>query len=122
MHPSTRRTLGVAAALFLASCFGDSTGPALRRRVPLSIAPVFDSRDAHGVLFDKVRVHLVRPGTNELVMDTVVDFPSTADSVVMKPILTFCWPNAGRLSWHSTKSRTRTGELGFPPMLMPECL
>ncbi len=83
MRSYGRRTFGIAAALFLASCYGDSTGPAARHRVPLSIAPVFDSRDARAVLYDKVRILLTQPGTNALVLDTVVDFPATADSVVL---------------------------------------
>jgi uncharacterized protein YjdB len=77
------RTFGVFAALFLASCFGDSTGLREARRAPLAFAPVFDSRALLVVDFERIRIHLVRPGTGELVLDTVVSFPSDADSIVL---------------------------------------
>jgi len=83
MRSFARRTFGVVAALFLASCFGDSTGLRESRRAPLAFAPVFDSRALLVVDFDRVRIHLVRPGTGEVVLDTVVSFPSDADSITL---------------------------------------
>ena len=83
MRSFARRTLGVVAALFLASCFGDSTGPRASRRAPLAFAPVFDSRALLVVDFERVRIHLVRPGSGEVVLDTVAVFPSDADSIAL---------------------------------------
>jgi len=83
MRSFARRTLGVVAALFLASCFGDSTGPRESRRAPLAFAPVFDSRALLVVDFERVRIRLVRPGSGAVVLDTVVSFPSDADSIAL---------------------------------------
>jgi hypothetical protein len=81
MRSFAHRTFGVAAALLLASCYGDSTGPGSRRRVPLAIAPVFDSRAVNAVPFDKVRIRLLRANPEGVALDTVVPFPTPADSI-----------------------------------------
>jgi hypothetical protein len=83
MRSSARRTLGVVTALFLASCFGDSTGLRESRRAPLAFAPVFDRQALLLVDFTRVHITLVRPGTTppEVALDTTVDFPSDQDSL-----------------------------------------
>ncbi len=65
------------------SCFGDTTGPRHGHRAPLAIAPVFDRLAVQLVPFDRVRLHLIRPGSGDVVEDTVVSFPSTADTVAV---------------------------------------
>lgn len=77
------RALGLAGGLFVVSCVQDSTGPNEARLGRLAIAPVFDMRALMLVDFDRVRVRLVRPGTNQVVIDTVVVFPAGADSVIL---------------------------------------
>jgi len=76
------RTVGVFVALFLVSCFGDSTGPGERRRAGVAFQPVFDRQALLLVDFTRVRITLVRPATEGLAaLDTTVDFPSDQDSL-----------------------------------------
>src|SRR5437879_2664285 len=77
------RTLGVFAALVLASCFGESTGPDVRRG-HLALAPAFDVADRRAlklVNVDRVHLHLTLPGTSTVVLDTTVIFPANADTL-----------------------------------------
>ena len=79
-----RRTLGVVAALLLASCFGDSTtGLRGSHRAQFAIAPLFDVRALDIVPFDHVRIRFVPSAGGAAVLDTVVAFPSTADTLAL---------------------------------------
>jgi len=81
-----QRTLGLAtglAVVSLVSCLNDSVGPGARLLGRLAVAPVFDSRALLLVDFDRIRIRLLRPGTEEVVIDTVVAFASDADSVAI---------------------------------------
>ncbi len=81
--PFTRRTLSLAVVFFLVSCFGESTGPELRR-ARLAILPSFANPEAARVVdFDRVRVTLRRPGQTPpaLHFDTVITFPAGADTL-----------------------------------------
>ncbi len=80
----TTRTLGVFAALVLASCFGDTTGPGELRTGRVAIAPVFDVRAIRIVDVNRVRVRLVRGG-GTTALDTIVDFPAT-DTILTLPL------------------------------------
>jgi hypothetical protein len=71
------------AALLLASCFGDSTGPRGLHRAQFAIAPLFDARALDAVAFDRIRIRFVPAAGGGAVVDTVVDFPSTADSIAL---------------------------------------
>ncbi len=81
MRSVPRRTLGVVAALLLASCVGDSTGPRSLRRAHFAIAPLFDARAFDVVAFDRIRIRFVPSGGGAAAVDTVVAFPSTVDSI-----------------------------------------
>ena len=83
MRSVPRRTLGVVAALLLASCVGDSTGPRSLRRAHFAIAPLFDARAFDVVAFDRIRIRFVPSGGGAAAVDTVVAFPSTADSIAL---------------------------------------
>ncbi|MGA2382862.1 MAG: hypothetical protein ABSG61_05450 [Gemmatimonadales bacterium] len=65
----------------MAGCLGDSTGP--RHGVParLSLAPVFETQATLVLSISKVRITLTRTGGTAL--DTTVDFPPGADSLVL---------------------------------------
>ena len=76
---SLLRTVSLAAALVLAGCLGDSTGPARGNVARLAVAPVFETRSALTVSFTKVRITLGRE--TGLALDTVVNFPASADSL-----------------------------------------
>jgi len=68
---------------FLASCFGESTGPELRP-ARLIILPSFANPHAARVVdFDRVRVTLRRPGQTPPAFhfDTVISFPAGADTL-----------------------------------------
>jgi len=76
-----RRTLSLVVVLFLMSCFGESTGPELRP-ARLAILPSFANPHAARVVdFDRVRITLRRPGQSQIAFDTVISFPSGADSL-----------------------------------------
>src|SRR3954469_12568701 len=75
------RTAGLLAALVLASCFGDSTGPGLVHRVQLSLAPQLDPAAARLVSFDSVHIVLLRPADNSVALDTTVAFPQNVDTI-----------------------------------------
>ena len=78
------RTLGCAAALLLASCFGDSTGPKALRRGHFAFAPVFAKSAAAAADFDHVRVRLMPVGGDVVALDTVVSFPLTSASLTLQ--------------------------------------
>lgn len=74
-----RRSAGLAAALVLAGCLGDSTSPGRAHVAQLAFAPVFQTRSALIVSFTRVRIVLSRgPGA---ALDTTVDFPPGTDSL-----------------------------------------
>ncbi len=75
------RTLGSAAAVILASCFGDSTGPGRGRPAHFGFVPSFSSTGVTGVAFDHVRIRLTVPAGGAVALDTVVSFPSS-DSIL----------------------------------------
>ena len=81
LRPSLIRLAAVAVALGVAGCLGDSTGP--RHGVParLSLAPVFETQATLVLSISKVRITLTRTGGTAL--DTTVDFPPGADSLVL---------------------------------------
>jgi hypothetical protein len=73
--------VSLAAALLVAGCLGDSTGPTHLQVARLAVSPVFATRSALLVSFNRVRITLSREAGTAL--DTVVTFPSGADSVVL---------------------------------------
>jgi hypothetical protein len=75
------RSASLAAVLALAGCPGDSTGPAHPQLARVALAPVFQTRSALLVSFNRVRVTLRR--STGTALDTLVGFPSGADSVVL---------------------------------------
>ena len=74
-----RRSAGLAAALVLAGCLGDSTSPGHAHVARLAFAPVFETRSALVVDFN--RVHIVLSRAAGAALDTTVDFPPGADSL-----------------------------------------
>ena len=78
------RTLGCAAALLLASCFGDSTGPKAARRGHFAFAPVFAKSAAAAADFDHVRVILTPVGGDVVALDTTIAFPATSSSLTLQ--------------------------------------
>lgn len=83
MRPIPRRTLGVVATLVLANCVGDSTAPRWLRRAQFAIAPMFDARALQAVSFDRIRIRFTPSAGGAAVVDTVVAFPPTADSIAL---------------------------------------
>jgi hypothetical protein len=66
----------VFGAVFLASCFGESTGPEFRRG-RFAVAPRFQSHHAASMVdFNRVRILIRRPGPGTTALDTVVFFPA----------------------------------------------
>jgi hypothetical protein len=81
MRASLPRSLSLAAALLLVGCLHDSTSPGHGGVARLAVAPVFQTRSALLVSFNRVRITLSREvGT---ALDTLVSFPPGADSVVI---------------------------------------
>ena len=78
------RTLGCAAALLLASCFGDSTAPKAARRGHFAFAPVFAKTGLAAADFDHVHVLLTPVGGDVVALDTVVAFPLSAPSLTLQ--------------------------------------
>ena len=75
------RTAGLVAALVLASCLGDNTGPGLVHRARFSLAPRLDPDAARLVAFDSVHIVLHRPSDNSVAFDTTVAFPPNVDTL-----------------------------------------
>ena len=78
------RTLGCAAALLLASCFGDSTAPKAARRGHFAFAPVFAKTGLAAADFDHVHVLLTPVGGDVVALYTVVAFPLSAPSLTLQ--------------------------------------
>ncbi len=66
-------------ALAAAGCLGDTAGPHPMRPAAFSFAPQFSTRAAGVVVFDRVRLTLLR--TSGVAFDTIVAFPSDSDSL-----------------------------------------
>jgi hypothetical protein len=73
-------TLAILAGL---SCFDDPAGPRILPSAQFSFAPQFSSSAALVVDFERVRIVFTRAGTNAIAFDTVVSFPSGADSITL---------------------------------------
>jgi hypothetical protein len=73
-------TLAILAGL---SCHDDPVGPRISPTAGFSFVPQFSSSAAMVVDFDRVRIVFTRPGTNQVALDTVVFFPSDADSITL---------------------------------------
>ncbi len=78
------RTLACAAAVLLAGCFGDSTGPQGARRAHLALAPAFAKSTLAVADFDHVRVQLMPVGSDAIALDTIVSFPVTSSSLTLQ--------------------------------------
>lgn len=78
---SLLRSASLAAALTLAGCLRDSTGPARPQVAELAVLPVFETRSALAVPFNQVRITLSRQ--SGIARDTTVGFPAGADSLVL---------------------------------------
>ncbi|HWO89585.1 MAG TPA: hypothetical protein VNL98_10595, partial [Gemmatimonadales bacterium] len=73
--------MGLFAALFLVSCFGEPTGPELRRG-RIALAPRFQNPLAPLLVdFDRVRIRLDRVGAGGTALDTLVLFPPDSNSI-----------------------------------------
>jgi len=73
-------TLAILAGL---SCHDDPAGPRISPTAGFSFVPQFSSSAAMVVDFVRVRIVFLRAGTNQVALDTVVSFPSDADSITL---------------------------------------
>jgi hypothetical protein len=80
----TARTAGVFAALLLASCIGDGTGPSEKRPGLINIAPDFNIRGIHSVDVNRVLIRFTKPNSTILVYDTIVPFPAADDTLDLR--------------------------------------
>ena len=82
---AARRAPLAAALAILAglSCHDDPAGPRVLPSAGFSFAPQFSSSAAMVVDFDRVRIVFTRAGTGAIAFDTVVSFPSDADSILL---------------------------------------
>jgi hypothetical protein len=80
--PPALRLAALVAAMAAVSCTGDTAGPRQVHEAAFSLAPAFATSAAGIVAFDRVRITLSRSGTT--VVDTTVNFPADADSLVLR--------------------------------------
>ena len=73
-------TLAILAGL---SCSDDLAGPRIPPSAQFSFAPRFSSSAALVVDFERVRIVFTRAGTDAIAFDTIVSFPSDADSITL---------------------------------------
>jgi hypothetical protein len=89
MHQSrlVRRALLVSASVLAGiSCFDDAQGPAKPGPGVLAFRPTFDqlgSLATRIVPVARVRIALLRPGTSEIGLDTLINYPAGQDSLVL---------------------------------------
>ncbi|HET8771246.1 MAG TPA: hypothetical protein VFM71_09725 [Gemmatimonadaceae bacterium] len=83
MRLIARLTALTAALILVVSCLGDPTGPSTRVG-GLALQPRFANAMAAAIVdIRDVRVVLRRPGESRIVVDTVVPFPTSRDTLVL---------------------------------------